>query len=92
MKILKASWLITSNDKGTIIKDGALIFDKKIIDVGTISYIEEKYPNIKIQLVSGFTDEKHLNTADKSLHEKLLHKPYSPQDLFEGIRALLDGK
>jgi len=49
MKILKATWLITSNDKGTIIKDGAVVFDKKIIDVGTHSYIKEKYPDIDIE-------------------------------------------
>ena len=49
MKILKASWLITSNDKGTIIKEGAVVFDKKIIDVGEISTIKEQYPNMQIE-------------------------------------------
>ncbi len=49
MKIFKASWLITCDDKSTIIKDGAVVFDTSIVDVGEISYIEEKYPNIIVQ-------------------------------------------
>ncbi len=49
MKIFKASWLITCDDSSTIIKDGAIVFDNSIIDVGEISFIEEKYPNIAVQ-------------------------------------------
>lgn len=49
MKILKASWVITCDENGTIIKNGAVVFDKKIIDVATIDFIEEKYPNTKIE-------------------------------------------
>ncbi len=49
MKILKASWVITCDDNSTIIKDGAIVFDKKIIDVATIDFIKEKYPNTKIE-------------------------------------------
>jgi len=49
MKILKASWVITCDDNSTIIKDGAVVFDKKIIDVAKIDFIKEKYPNIQIE-------------------------------------------
>lgn len=49
MKIFKAAWLISSDNDSTIIKNGAIAFDKIIQDVGEISYIEEKYPNIVIQ-------------------------------------------
>ena len=49
MKILKASWVITCDENSTIIKDGAVVFDKKIIDVATIDFIKEKYPNIEIE-------------------------------------------
>ncbi len=45
MKILTASWIITCDENSTIIKDGAVIYDKKIIDIGTIDFLKEKYPN-----------------------------------------------
>ncbi len=48
MKIISASWIITCDDNSTIIKDGAIVYDKKIIDIGTLDYIKEKYPNIDI--------------------------------------------
>ena len=49
MQILKASWLITSNEEGTIIKDGAIAFEDQILDVGTQEYISEKYPDETIE-------------------------------------------
>ena len=49
MKLLKASWLITSNDNQTIIQDGAIVFDDIIIDVGHIDYIQEKYPKLSVE-------------------------------------------
>lgn len=49
MRILKASWLITSNDDRTIIKNGAVVFDTAIHDVGEITYIQNKYPNVEIE-------------------------------------------
>ncbi len=52
--------------------------------------VQKKYPHIKIQLVSGFTDNRHLNTHDKILHENLIHKPYNPQALLSRIRQLLN--
>ena len=49
MKLLKASWLITSDENGTIIKDGAILFDKKIIDLGTIEFLSKKYPDTEVE-------------------------------------------
>lgn len=49
MKILKATWLITSDDSNTIIKDGAIVFDEKIIDFGTINFIKDKYQDLEIE-------------------------------------------
>lgn len=49
MRILKASWLISSDDNRTIIKDGAVVFDTKICDIGQIDFIKEKYPQIDVQ-------------------------------------------
>ncbi len=54
------------------------------------SITQEKHPNIKIQMVSGFTDDSQLAIKDKSLHENLLHKPYQAQLVFKRIRSLLD--
>ncbi len=51
MKILSASWIITCNEDSTIIKDGAIVFDEKIIDVGTKEYIENKYTGIEIEFL-----------------------------------------
>ena len=54
-------------------------------------HIKEKYPNIKIQLASGFSDNRHISSPDKSLHSSLLHKPYSSSELITRIAELLHG-
>lgn len=54
--------------------------------------IQEKYPDIKIQLASGFSDDRHVNMIDESLHDKILHKPYHSHILLKRIRDLLDDK
>lgn len=51
---------------------------------------QEKYPEIMIQLASGFADESHIGSMKKSLHKKLLRKPYSADALYKSIRNLLD--
>mgnify|MGYP000206347970 CR=1 FL=1 len=43
MKIISASWLITCDKNSTIIKNGAVVYDKKIIDLGTLEFIQKKY-------------------------------------------------
>jgi len=52
--------------------------------------VREKYPNIKIQLASGFSDDRHINMVNESLHENLLHKPYHSKKLLLRIRELLE--
>ena len=54
------------------------------------SIVQEKYPAIKIQLVSGFSDDRHLNRVDDSLHQTLLRKPLNSKKLLQRIRMLLD--
>ena len=49
MKILKASWLITSDDTSSIIKDAAIVYNEKIIDLGTYEYIKEKYSELDVE-------------------------------------------
>ncbi len=55
------------------------------------SIVQEKYPNIKIQLASGFNDDRHTDNVSASLHENLLHKPYHSKKLLLRIRELLNG-
>ena len=51
--------------------------------------VQNKFPNIKIQMVSGFTDIHHLKVSNKSLHKNLIFKPYQAQELLSKIRVLL---
>lgn len=52
--------------------------------------VQKKYPHIKIQLASGFSDGRHLQMMDDSLHKALLSKPYSSKVMLKRIRDLLD--
>ena len=52
--------------------------------------VQEQYPNIKIQLASGFTDGQNKINKDDSLHKHLIHKPYRLSDLLKRVRELLD--
>lgn len=49
MRILKASWLITSNETNSIIEDGAVVYDSTIIDVNDIQTIQKDYPNVEVK-------------------------------------------
>ena len=49
MKILKASWLISCDHKVGIIKNAALVYSDKIIDVGEENLILKKYPQCEIK-------------------------------------------
>ena len=55
-----------------------------------ISIIKEKYPEIKVQLVSGYDKELHANMVDNSLKENIIYKPYNSHTLLVKIRELLD--
>ena len=52
------------------------------------SIVQEKYPKIKIQLVSGFAGEKNYS-ADNPLSDNLLKKPYTEKSLLRKIKGLL---
>lgn len=53
--------------------------------------VQKKYPEIKIQLASGFSDDRHLNMINnKTLHDNLLRKPYQVNALLISLRELLD--
>lgn len=54
------------------------------------SHIQEFYPSIKIQMISGFADKRHHNMSSESLHENILFKPYTSTVLLKHVRNLLD--
>ncbi len=49
MRLLKADWVLTCDDEFDVIEDGAIVFDQKIIDVGSSLYIEEKYLDLEVE-------------------------------------------
>jgi len=51
--------------------------------------VKEKYPAIKIQLASGFADNRNAGMVDENLQKSLLHKPFNSQILLQRIRELL---
>ena len=48
MKILTASYVVTFDENFTILKDGCIVFDEKIIEVASYDIIIKKYSNIEI--------------------------------------------
>jgi PAS domain S-box-containing protein len=53
--------------------------------------VKEKYPNIKIQLASGFNDERNdIGAIDESLQRNSLQKPFKVKALLQRIRELCD--
>ncbi len=52
--------------------------------------VEKLYPKIKIQMVSGFSDNLNLSLTNDKLHQQLLHKPYTSEQILLRVRELLD--
>ncbi|HED33591.1 MAG TPA: PAS domain S-box protein [Gammaproteobacteria bacterium] len=53
------------------------------------SHVQEKYPNVRIQLVSGFSGEENLDSRNEQLSQELIYKPYSAGALLARIQVLL---
>lgn len=51
--------------------------------------VQEKHPDIKIQLASGFPGEQNIGHEENILSQNLLQKPYNAKTLLNRIRALL---
>ena len=47
MNFITANWLLTCDNNFTVIKNGGIVFDEKIIEVGEAEILKEKFPNIK---------------------------------------------
>ena len=52
--------------------------------------VREKYPQIKIQMISGYNDSHFTNEADEQLKQNQINKPFNKAHLFKKIRDLLD--
>ena len=55
------------------------------------SIIHEKYPDIKIQILSGFGEDDEQGVTSNSLYLNRLQKPVNSIKLIKRIRTLLDG-
>jgi len=52
--------------------------------------VREKYPQVKIQMVSGYNDTHFTNEADEKLKQNQINKPFNKDHLLKKIRNLLD--
>jgi cytosine/adenosine deaminase-related metal-dependent hydrolase len=48
MNILSAKWVLTCDESFSIIENGAIVFNERIVDIDTIDNIKKKYPNNEI--------------------------------------------
>ena len=54
------------------------------------SQVAKLYPKIKIQMVSGFSDNQKIDLVNESLHQRRLSKPLDSHNLLTTVRKLLD--
>ncbi|RDH85665.1 MAG: hypothetical protein DIZ80_01685 [endosymbiont of Galathealinum brachiosum] len=54
------------------------------------SIVKEKYPDIKIQMASGYSDSNSIRNYDENLHKNKLDKPYNIKKLLQRIREEFD--
>jgi DNA-binding response OmpR family regulator len=52
--------------------------------------VQQSYPEIKIQLISGFTDEKEVQYTKRHFSKNLLRKPFRSKVLLHRVRNILD--
>lgn len=52
--------------------------------------VTKKYPHIKIQMVSGFSDDRNKDVENNQLRKRQLDKPFSAAELLKRLRETLD--
>lgn len=57
---------------------------------GLANLVQQQFPGTRIQMLSGFSDDRHLKVIDEKLHAQLIKKPYKSVELLRRIRSLLD--
>ncbi|WP_126455277.1 PAS domain S-box protein [Sulfuriflexus mobilis] len=53
-------------------------------------YIKNTYPNIKIQLCSGFAENRGKTVTDEDLYKKILLKPFMTKELLARVKEVLE--
>ena len=82
-----ALWVLSRNKIDVMISD--------VIMPGIDGYelarkVEELYPQVKIQLVSGYSSERHGKEKNNPYTATIIDKPYSAKELIERVRSLLN--
>ena len=54
------------------------------------SILNDKYPDLKVQLMSGYAESTNTRLVDERTLKTLIQKPFTPFDLLKAIRDLLD--
>jgi len=54
--------------------------------------VQKKYPDVEIQLASGFTDNNHSHMVSRKFKNNLLDKPFSSNTLLLRLRKILEQK
>jgi len=55
-----------------------------------VQQVRQKYPQVKIQMVSGYSDNHYISEENKKLHQERLQKPFEIASLLLKVRELLD--
>lgn len=55
-----------------------------------VRQVQQQFPQIKIQLVSGYSDMINAEHELDELHERILHKPYNSDDVLRCIKELIE--
>jgi len=84
-----ALWVLSRNKVDVMVSD--------VIMPGDDGYdlarkVEKLYPDVKIQLVSGYAGERGGAEKDNPYTKTLIDKPYSAAVLLDRVRTLLDGR
>ena len=56
------------------------------------SIVKQQYPQLPIQLASGYSEQHNLNKLDSELYESILIKPFDSTTLLQRVRSLLNQK
>ncbi len=72
-----------------------LMFSDIVMPGGMSGYdlakiVEDRWPEVKVLLTSGFPDLKFFGDAENPSNLKMLKKPYRKADLANALRAVLD--
>ena len=73
-------------------KPSVVILDNKLPDgmgVDFISFIKQNYPDVKIVMISGFSDAAKDLALDNGA-DKFLEKPFTKENLYKSVKELLN--